>query len=391
MSDSSKQPGPEGDEAAPTTTRALARTDMAMDLQPSTLEQVGSLGRWIVASKWFEHLDTPEKAAVVILQGRELGLPAMVAITDISVIKGKPTLSAALQVALIRSHPACEYFELSDATPEAATWVSKRRGRPERSFTFSMDDARAMGLLKVTTKKNQDGTTWQSPAHPGWHSQPRVMLMWRAAAFHARLHWSDVLKNLAHSTEEMQEAELLERTVEVLPPEDATPKPAASSAKGSRLTEAIRSAAGMAPTEEKLPEPEPAPEVQAEAEPVPEPAPAKAPEMGAAQKSIAALIDELREMPLPQDLLGAAWTAILPAASKITTEKDAKSCLPKVRTLVRKAKLAVEANELGMSIGELGTGRPPAIEDLRKWGTEKLAEEVEGRKARLAELKGGAQ
>ena len=52
-----------------------------------------------------ESIKTPAQAAAVMLKGRELGIPPMYALSNIAVIKGKPTCGAELMLALIyRDH-----------------------------------------------------------------------------------------------------------------------------------------------------------------------------------------------------------------------------------------------------------------------------------------------
>jgi hypothetical protein len=46
-------------------------------------------------------INTPEKAVIIILKGRELGIPPMQAFSSIAVVNGKPTMSAELMLSLI--------------------------------------------------------------------------------------------------------------------------------------------------------------------------------------------------------------------------------------------------------------------------------------------------
>jgi hypothetical protein len=67
--------------------------------------QVGQLrgfGETLVKSGLLpQSIKTPEAAVVIILKGRELGIPPMEALNSISVIQGKPTVSPQLMLALI--------------------------------------------------------------------------------------------------------------------------------------------------------------------------------------------------------------------------------------------------------------------------------------------------
>lgn len=140
-----------------------------------------------------------------IMYGDELGLGPMQALAKISVIEGRPTLSAEAQRALILADG--HELWVDEATATKVT-VSGRRVGSERtsSVTWTLDDAKRAGLAGRTN----------------WRSYPRQMLQARATAELARLIFADVIGGLA-ATEELEDVD----------PLDAAPLPSATTGSGS--------------------------------------------------------------------------------------------------------------------------------------------------------------
>ena len=159
--------------------------------EPADARRAMEAAKWLVSARIFEHLKTPEQAFAIMAQGKELGLSMMQSINGINVIRGRPTLAAQAQVALIRDSGKAVYFKCTESTEEQATWEAIRRddptGEPVRS-TYTIGDARRMEL---TNNSN-------------WKKQPKTMLMWRAATQLARMEYSDVLMGL-YDPDEMRD------------------------------------------------------------------------------------------------------------------------------------------------------------------------------------------
>ncbi len=130
-------------------------------------------------------IDSWQKAAAIILLGRELGVPPWAALNGINVIQGKPTVSPQLMLGMINAKGQLEDMTIDD-TGAACTVTMKRRGRSAHSYTFSVADAKAMGL---------DGKD-------NWKKQPAIMRQWRAVAGCARVVFPDVIQGL-YTWEEM--------------------------------------------------------------------------------------------------------------------------------------------------------------------------------------------
>jgi hypothetical protein len=121
-------------------------------------------------------INTPEKAIVIMMQGRELGIGPMQALNGINVIAGKATISPQLMLALIENSGKLEDIAI-ETSPTSSTVTMKRIGRTPHSETFSIEDARAMGIAQKDNYKKQ----------------PATMLKWRAVAACSRVVFPDVI------------------------------------------------------------------------------------------------------------------------------------------------------------------------------------------------------
>ncbi len=144
-----------------------------------------------------------ERAAdvlVLVLAGMEIGLTPMASIRMHHVIEGLPRLSADGLAAIVMQSSECEYLECSTSTDTACTWITKRRGRPEKSATWNIERAKRAGL---TEKRNRDGS-------PGmWMKYPENMLSSRAKAELCRMVYPDICAGL-RSAEEAVDRDFIE-------------------------------------------------------------------------------------------------------------------------------------------------------------------------------------
>jgi hypothetical protein len=108
-------------------------------------------------------IKTPEQALAIMIKGRELGIPPMVALSHIYIIKGKPSCGVQLQLGLCYERiPGfkCEVY----STKQQAVCVVKRPGHKAFKTSFSIDDAKAAGLT----------------ANDIYRKYPQIMLEYRA-------------------------------------------------------------------------------------------------------------------------------------------------------------------------------------------------------------------
>lgn len=196
--------------AAPTTTppsAALARHTPADSslrtardaFEPASFPEAIALATSLIKSGLMpKALNTPEAVVTAIVMGRELGLTAMQSVRSIHVIEGKPSMSSALIVGLVKkATDVCAYFRLVESTDEVATYETLRKGDPEPTkMSFTLAHAKAAG---VTGKDN-------------WRRYPAAMLRARCETALARAVYPDLVMGLYDPDE-----------VEPTEPRDVTP------------------------------------------------------------------------------------------------------------------------------------------------------------------------
>jgi hypothetical protein len=180
------------------TSSALARRESEsweLSLEPSTPEEAFKMAATIFDGRLFPAYGNEAAVFSIILTGRSLGLSAMASVRGIQMIKGKPCLSADLIVGLVRNSPLCEYFECVETTDTRAKYVTKRRGRPEISYEFTIEEARSRGF----TFTSRDG----QPAQ--WSTNPRGMLRAACKRELARLAYEEIVAGV-YTPDELQES-----------------------------------------------------------------------------------------------------------------------------------------------------------------------------------------
>ncbi len=132
-------------------------------------------------------IKTPEQAIAIMMKGRELGVPAMQAFAQISVIQGKPSAGAELQLALIHKNCPGAKVEFLERTNERCTIEASRPGHRPQKFTYTIDDAKAAGLV----------------GKDNWRKFPRIMVSWRCTSEMARSVFPDAIMGMSHTPEEL--------------------------------------------------------------------------------------------------------------------------------------------------------------------------------------------
>lgn len=149
---------------------------------PQTLDDV-----WHLASKFAKSSlvrsalrDRPEDVMLILMQGLELNLKPVQALTGIYVVDGQPSLSAKLKVSLVLASGECEKFDLLHSDARKATFEVKRRGRAAVKLSWTIEEAAAAGLANNPKKDN-------------WVKYPTAMLRWRCASALCDLIFPDVV------------------------------------------------------------------------------------------------------------------------------------------------------------------------------------------------------
>ena len=122
--------------------------------EPTDLDQAFRMAQILVSSGLTPRgVDTPQKAFLIMAQGRELGLSTMQSLGNIYVVEGKVSLSSDLMAAMVLKSSVCEYLRVVEMTAERATYAAKRKGGNEFRFSFSWEDATKAGLTGRATYK----------------------------------------------------------------------------------------------------------------------------------------------------------------------------------------------------------------------------------------------
>jgi len=143
-------------------------------------------------------LNTPEKVKVVIVTGKELGMPMMEACQRIQVISGKPALSPQGMMALIERSGVLEDFKVNSQKDFCEVTMA-RKGRSPYTARFGKEEATAMWLI------NKDN----------YKKQAQTMYRWRAIAACARVVCPDVIGGM-YLAEEVASHTDVEETIGVV-------------------------------------------------------------------------------------------------------------------------------------------------------------------------------
>jgi len=184
--------------ALPASTEMVPSWQATMDsyrrgLEPRTLDAAYELAETLAKTKMCK-IASPEDALARILTGRELGLTAMQSIRGVYMVDGRPGLDASLMQGLCLQSALCEEFYCIEDTDTRVTYRVKRRGRPARNITWTIEDARRAQLLD----RGED------PSKNNWNKYPRQMLHARCKAEGSRAEFPERMFGLL-SREEMMD------------------------------------------------------------------------------------------------------------------------------------------------------------------------------------------
>lgn len=170
-------------------TDALAKSngEHALDVARE-LPAMFQLAKALMGARGFvpKHLDSEGAIVACILAGRELGIPPMLSLRTINVIDGKVSLSAELQLALMKR--AGVRHSWTTATDTEAVLVLTRQGDEPHTQRYTWEDAKRAGL----TGKNN------------WRNHPAAMLRARCVSAAATAYAPDVLGGV-YDPDELEE------------------------------------------------------------------------------------------------------------------------------------------------------------------------------------------
>jgi hypothetical protein len=151
-----------------------------------TLQQIGAMA--IKTGFLPSSIKTPEQAIIIALKGKELGIPPFQAFSQISIVQGKPTISAELMLALVYKN--VQSAEINFVQSDNTTCIIEARRNNAHKFSrfeFSINDAKNAGLLD---KDN-------------WRKYTAAMLRARGITAMARAIFSDAIAGVSYTPEEL--------------------------------------------------------------------------------------------------------------------------------------------------------------------------------------------
>lgn len=185
----------------------------------------------------------PVEMAMVVMTGLEVGLPPMASLRLYTTWDGVPRLMAeGVRAIILMRSTTIEYFEMATCSDVEATWIGKRRGRPEKSVTWTIERAKRAGLLSKDT----------------WQKYPQDLLNARASMQLGRIIAPDVVAGMV-ALEEARDGDFVDaQSVEGKPVFVAPPPPqgppagvphpvTGSTAIRQLVTDIERAAPGAAP------------------------------------------------------------------------------------------------------------------------------------------------
>ena len=165
---------------------------LAFNVAPKTFDELWRFADMAATTALVpkQYQGRPADIFIAAQWGLNIGMHPIVAVQNICVINGRPSLYGDAMIALVRASGKLEYMKESwDEAKQMAVCELKRIGEYPCMETFSMDDAKKAGLLGK-----------QGP----WSSYPKRMCKFRARGFALRDNFADVIGGLV-SAEEAQD------------------------------------------------------------------------------------------------------------------------------------------------------------------------------------------
>lgn len=184
-------------EGAKSTAMVLGTDAFRGALEPNGTNAAYEICQLMVSSGQFG-LKTDAEAMAKAMFGRNIGMPMMQSFQRLHSIEGKIGVDAESLHALCLKSPLCEYFDavLAECDAQKATFVTKRVGRPEQKFVYSIEDAEAAGLV-------DRGKDESAKKKANWNAYRKDMLRARCKATLAKTVYPDVTQGL-YSKEELE-------------------------------------------------------------------------------------------------------------------------------------------------------------------------------------------
>ncbi len=210
---------------APQSVEVVKRNDAEIGAPITTgeMETLYRMGRALAASNFFKDAQKADEAFAKLVFGRDLGLSATQAMTDVHIIEGRPELSANLQAAKIKASGRYDYRILAHTTERCEVEFGPYPAPPKNKqgewepwpqsygiSEFTLQDAIAAGLVHKT-RNGQKGM---------WEKYPRNMLFARAISNGVWWFCPDVMNGIRVYAEGEVREVVRHETAEVLTPDE---------------------------------------------------------------------------------------------------------------------------------------------------------------------------
>ena len=167
---------------------------------PSTMEELKYMAGLVIGSGLApdSYQNDPKKIAIGIMKGLEVGLAPLMALANIAIINGRPSIWGDGAMALVQSKNVIEKFEVFEVgrQPSDSEDVDKFQdtyGFEARIWRKGQD---APYIGKFTVGDARRAKLWLNPKRPPWMMYPKRMLKIRASAFALRDGFADCLAGL---------------------------------------------------------------------------------------------------------------------------------------------------------------------------------------------------
>ena len=155
-------------------------------LSISSIDDIMRVAEIAKRSNYFG-IKSSEEAAIKLMYGIEMGLPALQALMGVNVIQGRPTMSSNLVASLIKRSGRYNYT-IRSWTDRECVIQFRDNGEQIGESSFTIEDAKRAGLLRNAGN---------------WEKYPKAMLFARAITMGARAFCADVFVAPIYDPEEL--------------------------------------------------------------------------------------------------------------------------------------------------------------------------------------------
>jgi len=143
--------------------------------------------------------DTPEKLMTVVQMGKELGLPPLVSINNINIIKGRTVISSTMLGALLKARDI-EWNWSKDWVTESVVGSDDERIITEIEFEYISRVTKRPKTVKFNVSWTQMEVAGYTTKE-NWKKYPKEMMRARCMAYGVRAYFPEILMGLYTDTE----------------------------------------------------------------------------------------------------------------------------------------------------------------------------------------------